>query len=245
MQSYTLKAGPLKIRLPVSGYALCVLGVIALGSGIRLALISLGWPHTNFDEGTIGEMAMNIAFHGDHPAFFYGQAYMGSLQAYLGAAFFHLFGVSLFSLRLGTVLLNTLFLVSMYLLARLLYPPELALLSTLLLALAAVIVYYREIQAIGGYPETLLFGSLLFVLASWLEGACPCVDPNPLFRLAGRAGDDLKICLFYTSDAADDSVSAVLGCCRILTNTFTSKHHMFLDLSSQLTFLGYCSSSSL
>ena len=113
-------------------------------------------------------MAMNIALRGDHPAFFYGQDYMGALQAYLGAAFFHLFGVSLFSLRLGTVLLNTLYLISMYALARLLYPPRMALLSTLLLALASVMVYYREIQAIGGYPETLLFGALLFALASWL-----------------------------------------------------------------------------
>ncbi len=205
MHSYTVKAGPLKMRLPLSGYGLCVLGVVALGSGIRLALISLGWPHTNFDEGTMGEMAMNIAFHGEHPAFFYGQSYMGSLQAYLGAAFFHLFGVSLFSLRLGTVLLNTLFLVSMYLLARLLYPPKLALLSTLLLALAAVIVYYREIQAIGGYPETLLFGSLLFVLASWLaltarQELTPCNRRRGLLRLLAFAAWGMVVGLGLWSD---------------------------------------------
>ena len=30
-------------------------------------------------------------------------------------------------------------------------------------------------------------------LASWLDGPCACGDPNPLFRLAGRAGDDFKI----------------------------------------------------
>lgn len=163
-----MKAGPLKIRLPFSLQASGALAVIALGFGIRLTLIALGWPHTNFDEGTLGEMAMNIAFRGDHPAFFYGQDYMGSLQAYIGAFFFHLLGVSFFSLRLGTVLLDTLFLASMYVLVRLLYSPGMALLSTLLLALASVMVYYREIQAIGGYPETLLFGSLLFALASWL-----------------------------------------------------------------------------
>jgi len=168
MQLYIVKAGPLKIRLPMSGYGLCALGIIALGGSIRLALISLGWPHTTIDEGTIGQMAMNIAFHGEHPVFFYGQGYMGALQAYLGAAFFHVFGASLFSLRLGTVLLDTLFLVSMYALARLHYPPKMALLSLLLLAVPALMVYYREIQAIGGYPESLLFGSLLFVLASWL-----------------------------------------------------------------------------
>src|SRR5579864_3509500 len=114
MQLHTIKAGPLKVRSPLSVQGLCALGVLALGCGIRLTLIALGWPHTNFDEGTVGQMAMNIALRGEHPAFFYGQDYMGSLQAYLGAAFFHLFGVSLFSLRLGTVLLDTLFLISMY-----------------------------------------------------------------------------------------------------------------------------------
>lgn len=165
---HTIKAGPLKIGLPFSLQASGALAVIALGFGIRLTLIALGWPHTNFDEGTLGEMAMNIAFRGDHPAFFYGQDYMGSLQAYIGAFFFHLLGVSFFSLRLGTVLLDTLFLASMYVLVRLLYGPGMALISTLLLALASVMVYYREIQAIGGYPETLLFGALLFALASWL-----------------------------------------------------------------------------
>ncbi len=165
---HTIKVGPLKVRPPLSLQGLGALGVLALGCGIRLALISLGWPHTNFDEGTVGQMAMNIALRGEHPAFFYGQDYMGSLQAFLGAGFIHLFGVSLFSLRLGTVLLDTLFLISMYALARLLYSPGMALLSTLLLALASVMVYYREIQAIGGYPETLLFGALLFTLASWL-----------------------------------------------------------------------------
>ena len=42
---------------------------------------------------------------------------MGSLEAFLVAAFFHLFGVSVFTLRLGTVLLFALFLAGKYLLA--------------------------------------------------------------------------------------------------------------------------------
>lgn len=30
-------------------------------------------------------------------------------------------------------------------------------------------------------------------VASWTGGACPCGDPNPLLRLAGRAGQDFKL----------------------------------------------------
>lgn len=58
---------------------------------------------------------------GEHPLFFYGQNYMGAIEAYLGAAAFRLFGVSVFSLRLGTTLLFTFFLICMYFLVGMLF----------------------------------------------------------------------------------------------------------------------------
>src|SRR5260370_8920150 len=100
-----------------------VLGVIiaiALATGIRVAVISLGWQTTNSDEDTMGLMALHIAYRGEFPVFFYGQNYMGALEAYIGALLFHLLGPSLFSLRLGLVSLSDLFLLVMYLLTRLL-----------------------------------------------------------------------------------------------------------------------------
>lgn len=161
-----LTLGPLILRVPSSKFAAPAL--IAFGVGIRFVLVASGWPHTTIDEGTIGEMAMNIAYHGEHPIFFYGQYYMGSLQAYIAAGLFHLFGVSLFTLRLALVLLFAFFLIGMYLLARLLYTRKIALLSVFLLSLGTNLVMYRETQAIGGYPETLVFGSLALLFASWL-----------------------------------------------------------------------------
>ena len=56
----------------------------------------------------------------------------------------------------------------MYFLASLLYTKKLALFSIFLLSLGSNFVIYREAQAIGGYPETLLFGSVALLLASWL-----------------------------------------------------------------------------
>ena len=41
-------------------------------------------------------LALHIAYRGEHPLFFYGQEYMGPLEAYIGALLFHIFGVSLF-----------------------------------------------------------------------------------------------------------------------------------------------------
>src|SRR6266567_569618 len=50
-----------------------VLGVIiaiALATGIRVAVISLGWQTTNSDEDTMGLMALHIAYRGELPSFF-------------------------------------------------------------------------------------------------------------------------------------------------------------------------------
>ena len=113
-------------------------------------------------------MAMHILYNGEHPIFFYGQNYMGTLEAYLGSAFFYLFGVSVFSLRLGPVLFFALFLVNMYLLTSLLYTKKLALITLIFLTLGSSIMLDTELVALGGYPELLFFGSLSLLLASWL-----------------------------------------------------------------------------
>ncbi len=168
MSESSMKIGLVHIRLPMSKYGLGALGLIALAVGIRIVLLSQGWPHTNSDEGTFGMMAINIAFHGDHPIFMYGQNYMGTTQAYLGAVIFRLFGISLFNLRLGLVLLFALFMFAMYLLTSLLYTKGMALFTLLLLALGSSYVIYRQVQSLGGWAETLFFGALLYFLASWL-----------------------------------------------------------------------------
>ncbi|HEX6480758.1 MAG TPA: glycosyltransferase family 39 protein, partial [Ktedonobacteraceae bacterium] len=155
-------------NLKIGIYGLCAFGIIAFAALLRLVLTILGWPLTNSDEATMGLMALHIAFKGEHPFFFYGQNYMGAIEAYLGAAAFRLFGVSLLSLRLSTILLFTLFLICMYFLASLLYNKKVALVTIILLALGSSIMLDTEVIALGGYPELLLFGALALLLASWL-----------------------------------------------------------------------------
>src|SRR6266567_6154835 len=142
--------------------------VLIVGATIlRLVFTSQGGPLTNSDEATIGVMALHIAYHGEHPIFFYGQNYMGTLEAYLAAAFFHLFGASVFTLRLGPVLFFALFLTCMYLLTSLLYTKKLALITLALLTLGSSIMLDTELVGLAGYPELLFFGSLSMLLASW------------------------------------------------------------------------------
>lgn len=144
-------------------------GVLILFSFLlHLILIALGWPTTNSDEGTMGLMALHIAYQGTHPTFFYGQNYMGSWEALIGAGIFHILGPSLFALRLGTVLMFTLFLICLYFLARMLFSHTWAFISLLLVGTGSGFMMTQEIKAIGGYAETLFFCSLLFLCATWL-----------------------------------------------------------------------------
>ncbi len=154
--------------LKIGAYEVRASAIIAFATVLRIVLDSLGWPITNSDEGTMGIMALHIAYHGEHPYMFYGQSYMGTLEAYIGAILFHLFGPSLFVLRLSVILLVALFLVSMYLLTSLLYSKKLALVTLTLLSLGSNVVLTREIMSTGGSSQTLLFGSLAFLLAAWL-----------------------------------------------------------------------------
>src|ERR1700680_1865405 len=122
-------------RIKIGTYGMFAIGIILLALLLRIVLIALGWPPTNSDESTMGIMALHIASFKDFPIFIYGQPYMGALEAYLAAVPFRIFGVSIFSLRLGPMLLFALFLTSMYLLASLLYTKKIALVTLALLGL--------------------------------------------------------------------------------------------------------------
>src|SRR5258708_28099820 len=110
-----------------------------------------------------------MAYGGALLIFYYGQGYMGPFEAYFGALLFSRFGASLFTLRLGLALVCACFLVSAYLLIRLLYTRSWALLMLLLLSLGTSNTIARQLTALGGYPETLLFSALSFLLAIHLS----------------------------------------------------------------------------
>ncbi|HZU65733.1 MAG TPA: hypothetical protein VFA09_00520 [Ktedonobacteraceae bacterium] len=155
-------------KITIGSYGLCAIALIALAVILRVVLIALGWPQHNSDESVMGLMALHIANRGELPIFFYGQSYMGVIEAYMAAALFHLFGASVFTLRLVPLLFFTCFLACMYLLTSLLYSKQLALVTLGLLVPGSNIVLQTEVVALGGYPEMLAFGALGFLLASWL-----------------------------------------------------------------------------
>jgi hypothetical protein len=150
-------------------YRVYAAGIIAFAIGLRFLLVLLHWPMTNSDEGVMKIMAYNIAYNGQHPLVFYGQKYMGVIEAYLGAFFFLITGGATYTaLRMGVLLLITFFFIFMYLLTSLIFSKKLALVTIALLSVGSIPYLTRQTIATGGSPETLCFGSLDFLLASWL-----------------------------------------------------------------------------
>jgi len=155
-------------RFHVGPYGLGMLVLVVVAAVLRLVLIRNNWPAPYSDEGTIDLMALHIAYRGEHPIFYYGQAYMGPLEAYIGALLFHVFGPSVFVVRLGLIALYILFLICMYFLTRLLYTKGLALATLTLLSLGSRETLLYQLRAIGGYAEVVLLGVLMFLIVAHL-----------------------------------------------------------------------------
>lgn len=144
--------------------------VLALGAALRLALLARDVPTLDSDEAVIGLMALHLR-HGEWSVFFWGQGYMGSLEAMLAAPFVWLFGPSALTLRLAPLLVGLAAVACIALLGSALFSPRVGLVSAALLALGPPFFDVLSVRAYGGYVETLLFGPLLLLLA--LRGAAP------------------------------------------------------------------------
>ncbi len=175
-------------KIPGRFYDLCAIVIILLAFLLHLYLISIPWPQTNSDEGTMGLMARDILYHGKFVVMYYGQDYMGSLQAWLGALFFTVFGPTVFALRLGVVLELVFFLIVMYVLSCLLYSRVVGIVSLLILSLGPSQTLFNHVLAGGGPNEVLLFGALLSLLAAHLALTARIPLKNNLQRYRRYAG---------------------------------------------------------
>lgn len=148
------------------GIHLAILILLAFAAVYRLALLLRGWPTLDSDEAIVGLMARHIQLRGEHPIFFYGQDYLGPLQAYAAAALFAIFGSSQLTLRLVVLLLTLGFFAAMYALGRAAYGRMVGLFVLAWLALGPPYATLRELVAVGGHQEMLLFAALL-LLGIW------------------------------------------------------------------------------
>jgi hypothetical protein len=133
---------------------------IALVAGVlaRLFLVIRSNALIDGDEAMVGIQAERI-LHGDFPTYFYGQAYMGSLETYLIAALFRLFGPSAWAMRAVPILLSLLLVYLTWRLAYALLPrdaratPLLAGLAALFAAVPPLYDAVTELRTWGGQIE--------------------------------------------------------------------------------------------
>src|SRR5437763_10467140 len=79
------------------------IGLVALllvGLAFRLAIIASPLGEFDGDEAVVGLMARHIAFLGERPVFYWGQPYLGSLEAFTAAPLFRIFNSSTWLLKL-------------------------------------------------------------------------------------------------------------------------------------------------
>jgi len=132
--------------------------------GVRVGYLLTGGSAIDSDEAIIGLMGQHV-LAGEHVTFFYGQEYMGSLEAYIAALMFSLFGVSSWVLKVVLFLFAVVFFHLSVHLARSLYGRQVGLLTAFLLVFSSPFFLVWSLKARGGYMETLVFGTILLLLA--------------------------------------------------------------------------------
>lgn len=141
--------------------------VLTLGAALltRLTVLASGAVSFHSDEAVVALMARHIDAGGAIPTFFYGQPYMGSLDALLVALGFRLFGEGVAAIRIVQLALYLCIVLTTVLLAwRLTQREIIAASAGLLLAFPPVVFTLYTSMTLGGYAETLLLGNLLLLL---------------------------------------------------------------------------------
>lgn len=120
----------------------------------------------NSDEAIVGLMAKHI-IDGENFIYFYGQSYMSSLDSYLVALGFLLFGEEVWVIRFVQLIIYGLVIVFSYLFVNLSFRNnKIAFISALFLVFPAVNVVLYTTASLGGYGEALLFGVISFYIAA-------------------------------------------------------------------------------
>mgnify|MGYP006971715211 CR=1 FL=1 len=140
-----------------------LLGALLVAAALKIVLVLWNVLPFNSDEAIVALMARHI-LQGNVPTFFYGQAYMGSLDALLVAIGFWVFGEQVWVIRLVQGLLYLGVLVTTAELGKsLLGSKRIGWLAVWLLAIPAVILTLYTTVSLGGYGEALLLGNLMLL----------------------------------------------------------------------------------
>jgi dolichyl-phosphate-mannose-protein mannosyltransferase len=136
--------------------------LILVGAALRIAF--LRYPLLDSDQAVVGLMGIHI-LKGELPTFFWGQSYGGTLESFVAAFLFSLFGVSRLSLNVAPFLFSLLFLLSTWRLAGTVFDRRTGLAALALAAVPPMFLIWYSVLARANYIENLVFGNLLFLIA--------------------------------------------------------------------------------
>ena len=156
-----------------------VLTIIILSISLKLFLLFIDVIPFNADEAIVGLMAKHI-LQGEHSIFFYGQSYMGSLDAYLIAGVIKLIGEGVYAIRVVQIFLYALFIMSTYFIGKSIYGSNtIGFIAGLLLALPVVNITLYTTVSLGGYGEALVISNGLFILGYYLINELDQINKIP------------------------------------------------------------------
>jgi hypothetical protein len=136
------------------------LAIVALM--VRWPFIARGETLLNSDEAIVGLMAQDIAEGSRFPIYFYGQRYMGALEAYVIAAVRPLCDDPITALRLGPACFFAVLVAVQFLMLTRWFGRVGGLTGAVALLAASPMFVQWSISARGGYIEILVWGSLLW-----------------------------------------------------------------------------------
>ena len=140
-----------------------LLGAVFVAVVFKIGLLLAGVIPFNSDEAVVALMARHI-LQGSQPIFFYGQAYMGSLDAFLVAAVFKLIGTNIWAVRIVQIGLYSLTMLTAAVLGmRLSGTWKVGVLAAWFLAIPNVGMTLYTSVSMGGYGEMLLIGNLVLL----------------------------------------------------------------------------------
>lgn len=176
---------------------LWLVAIVALMVALRVLLLAVDAVPFNADEANVALQARHI-LQGERPVFFYGQAYLGSTDAWLVAFSFSIFGESVLAIRIVQIAIFAATLFTTFMVARRIGLERWsAHVAVLLMALPPTMLTLYTTASLGGYGETLLLGNLLILIALSIDSSASVVRWGILGAAAGFAFWTFALVLVY------------------------------------------------